>query len=130
MEGIASLAANRPPRDWVDRDVDAARVELASLSREFLRAEGFAHVHGSVDGRYSFALFMSDPAREGIVTSDITIDAQDLARARSLAQSLRAVVGNNISLDIALAASVELAATLAEEVGATEIYHSASKSAS
>jgi hypothetical protein len=117
IEGIASLAANRPPRDWVDRDVDAARVELAALAREFLRAEGLAHVQGRGDGRFAFALYMSDPTRGGLVAPEVSIDADELERARELAASLRAVVGRNVSREVALAAAVELAAALAEEEG-------------
>lgn len=117
IEGIASLAANRPPRDWVDRDVDAARVELAALAREFLRAEGLAHVQGRGDGRFAFALYMSDPAREGLVAPEVSIDGEELERARELAASLRAVVGHNVSREVALAAAIELAAALAEESG-------------
>ncbi len=117
IEGIASLAANRPPRDWVDRDVDAARVELAALAREFLRAEGLAHVQGRGDGRFAFAVYMSDPARGGLITPEVSIDAEELARARELAASLRAVVGGEVSREVALAAAVELAASLAEENG-------------
>lgn len=115
IEGIASLAANRPPRDWVDRDVDAARIELASLAHEFLRAEGLAHVQGRGDGRFSFALFMSGPARAGLVTPEISIGGEELERARELADSLRAVIGTQVDIDVALAAAVELAATLADE---------------
>lgn len=115
IEGLASLAANRPPRDWVDRDADAARVELAALAKEFIRAEGFAHVQGRGDGRLSFALLMSDPARPGIISPEVSIDPDDQERARSIAQALRAVVGDNVPRDVALAAAIELAAAIAEE---------------
>lgn len=116
IEGLASLAANRPPRDWVDRDVDAARVELAALSREFLRTEGLAHVQGRGLGRFSFALFMSDPARSGLLTSELSLDGEDLERGRVLAASLRAVVGEKVGREVALAAALELAAALTEEI--------------
>lgn len=115
IEGLASLAANRPPRDWVDRDVDAARVELAALAREFMRAEGFAHIQGRGDGRLSFALLMSDPNRAGLIAPEVSIDPEDQHRARSIAQALRAVVGDNVSREVAFAAAIELAATIAEE---------------
>ena len=116
LEGIASLAANKPPRDWVDRDVDAARVETAALAREFLRAEGLAHVQGRDVGRFSFAVFLSDPARPGLVAPEVSIDGEDLVRARSLAAALRSVVGDKVGRDVALAAAAELAALLAEEM--------------
>jgi len=115
LEGLASLAANRPPRDWVDRDVDAARVELATLAREFLRAEGMAHVQGRGDGRYAFALLLSDPSRDGLLTPEIAIDCEELEQARAIASKLRAIVGEQVDPDVALAAAIELAALLAEE---------------
>lgn len=115
IEGIASLAANRPPRDWVDRDVDAARIELASLAREFLRAEGLAHVQGRRDGSFSFALYMSDPEHGGVTTPEVSIDADELQEARALATRLRHVIGKDkVSREVAIAAAVELAAALAE----------------
>lgn len=115
IEGLASLAANRPPRDWVDRDADAARVELAALAKEFIRAEGFAHVQGRGGGRLSFALLMSDPARPGIISPEVSIDRDEQERAQSIAKALRAVVGDNVPRDVALAAAIQLAAAIAEE---------------
>ena len=116
IEGLASLAANRPPRDWVDRDVDAARVELAALSREFIRAEGLAHVQGRGPGRYSLALFMSDPTRSALITPEVSVDPEDLERGRALAKSLRAVIGDKVDWSVAMVAALELAAAMAEEV--------------
>lgn len=56
FEGIASLAANKPPRDWVDPDLDRAAVDLTDLSQQFLRAETFARVKGRPDKRQSIAV--------------------------------------------------------------------------
>lgn len=115
LEGIASLAANRPPRDWVDRDVDAARVELAALAREFLRAEGFLHVQGRGSQRFGFALLLSDPDRAGLLTPEIAVDREEHQQAKDIAHKLRQIVGDQIGRDIALAAAIELAASIAEE---------------
>src|SRR3546814_571403 len=46
LEGILSLAAERPPRDWVDRHIDTAILELAKLARRFREAEAFVTVTG------------------------------------------------------------------------------------
>ena len=56
FEGIASLAANKPPRDWIDLDLDRAAVDLTDLSQRFLRAEAFARVKGRPDKRQSIAV--------------------------------------------------------------------------
>lgn len=46
LEGILGLAAERPPRDWVDRHIDAAILELAKFARRFREAEAFVSVQG------------------------------------------------------------------------------------
>lgn len=46
LEGILSLAAEKPPRDWVDRHIDAAILELAKFARRFREAEAFVSVQG------------------------------------------------------------------------------------
>ena len=56
FEGIASLAANKPPRDWVDPDLDKATVDLADLAQQFLRAETFARVKGRPDKRQAIGI--------------------------------------------------------------------------
>ena len=47
MESLASMATNKPARNWVDSDINRAAVELAQLAQQFIRAEVFAHVKGS-----------------------------------------------------------------------------------
>jgi hypothetical protein len=56
FEGIASLAANKPPRDWVDPDLDQSAIEIADLSQKFVRAETFARVKGRPEKRQSMAV--------------------------------------------------------------------------
>ncbi len=46
LEGILSMAAERPPRDWVDRHIDVAILELAKFARRFRESEAFAAVKG------------------------------------------------------------------------------------
>jgi len=46
LEGILSLAVEKPPHDWVDRNIDAAILELAKFARRFREAEAFVTVRG------------------------------------------------------------------------------------
>jgi hypothetical protein len=39
VEGIGGLAANKPPRDWTDFDLERAKIEIVSLARQFQRVE-------------------------------------------------------------------------------------------
>ena len=56
FEGIASLAANKPPHSWIDLDIDQAALELADMARKFLYAETYAHVKGRPDKRHVMAV--------------------------------------------------------------------------
>jgi len=56
FEGIASLVVNKPPRDWVDPDLDRAAVEIADMAQKFLRAETFARVKGRPEKRHAMAV--------------------------------------------------------------------------
>lgn len=58
MEGILSLAANKPPRDWNDRDIDAAQLELAQAALRFRQAEAFVSVKGRKPTSEAFAVVM------------------------------------------------------------------------
>jgi hypothetical protein len=58
FEGITSLVTNKPPRNWVDPDLDRATIDIADLSQKFLRAETFARVKGRTSKRQAMAVFI------------------------------------------------------------------------
>ncbi|KQT50212.1 hypothetical protein ASG47_19995 [Devosia sp. Leaf420] len=118
IEGLASLAANKPPRDWVDRDMDAARMELAALAQEFLRAEGLAHVKGRPNGRVRMALYISDPGRPAIAAPDFSIDEVSRRRGTVLAEELRASIDARTPPQVVLAALMELGISFASALEA------------
>lgn len=115
IEGIASLAANKPPRDWVDRDIDQARIEIAALAQGFVQAEGLAHVKGRGDRRARMALYFSDPKRPSPVTPEFDIAIHQQPEVNRLVTALHAVImKTSPSRDVALAALAELGSQLAE----------------
>lgn len=115
IEGLASLAANKPPRDWVDRDIDHARVEIAALAQDFVRAEAFAHVKGREDGRVRMSIFISDPTRPSPISPDFDITTGQQREVRELAGQFEQILEKaGASRDVALAALAELGARLTE----------------
>jgi hypothetical protein len=46
VESLISLAIDKPPAAWVDRDIDAALIQLATWSVEFRKAETMAPLRG------------------------------------------------------------------------------------
>ena len=113
IEGIASLAANKPSRDWVDRDVDAARVELAALAQQFLRVEGLCHLKGRTDGRTTLAVFISDPDFPEPASPEFELDVDEHRHATQLAQKLAELIGREgASRQVALGAVAKLGLSL------------------
>ena len=77
FEGIASLAANKPPRDWVDPDLDRAMIEVADLAQKFLRAETFARVKGRQDKRQAMAIVIGTNGRPAPLLAEFDIADSD-----------------------------------------------------
>lgn len=120
IEGIASLAANKPARDWVDRDIDAAKMELAALAQQFLRAEGLAHLKGRSDRQTSMAVYISDPSYPAPVSPFIELSDTDRMRADALATEIRQLIDrSDVNPEIAIGAIARLGLALVNEVGAT-----------
>lgn len=119
IESIASLATNKPPKDWVDRDIDQARIEIASLAQEFVKAEGLAHVKKRENRRHPMALYFGDPNREAPITLEFDIASHQQPEVRQLVCDLQTVLAKtNVSRDVALAALAELGSQLAERLPA------------
>lgn len=56
IAGIASLAANKPIKDWIDLDADRAKQEIVSLCTGFKKAELLSRVQGRKSNRHALAL--------------------------------------------------------------------------
>lgn len=84
FEGIASLAANKPPRDWVDPDLDQAAIELADMAQKFLRAETYARVKGRPDKRQAMAVVIGMDGRPAPVVEEFDIADSDRAAVNDL----------------------------------------------
>ena len=77
FEGIASLAATKPPRDWVDLDLDRAAVDIAEMAQKFLRAETFARVKGRPDKRQAVAVVIGMQGRPMPVLEEFAVADSD-----------------------------------------------------
>lgn len=90
MEGLASIAASKLPRDWNDADGELARLEIAGLAGAFLKLETMTRVKGRKGRRQAFAVMMgrdgppeplfgefevSDADRKDVATLTTAVDA-------------------------------------------------------
>lgn len=113
MEGLVSLATSKPPRDWVDRDLDAARIELADLAQQFNRSEAFARVKGRLDRRHAIAFVTGMAGTPHTLSREFDISTDEVQAARRIACQLKSVLQETgVKDDIALAALVQVGSSL------------------
>jgi len=93
IEGIASLAANKPPRDWTDPDLDRAAVELTDLAQKFIRAENFARVKGRVDKRHAMAVVVGVNGRPAPLHAEFEVTDNERAGIDEIIARLESVIG-------------------------------------
>ena len=112
MEGLAGMAVNKPPRDWVDPDLDRATVELADMAQRFLRAEAFARVKGRQDKRHALAMVVGMDGQPKLVHGEFEITDLDQPEVKALIERVEETIRRNSNhrRNIILAALAELSA--------------------
>lgn len=119
FEGIASLAANKPPRDWVDPDLDQAAIELADMAQKFIRAEAFARVKGRRDKRQAMAVVVGVNGRPAPLLEEFDIADSDRAAVNDLIERVQAALvrAKPARRSVILAALAELSAQYMQSTG-------------
>jgi hypothetical protein len=113
IEGIASLAANKPCQDWSDNDYDAALVSIAELAQRFNRAEGYTRVKNRTGGRHAISIVVGFEHAPKIVSKEFDIYDKDRKQVTEIARLMRKVAGGARS-DIVLAALAQIGSQLME----------------
>ena len=110
FEGIASLAANKPPRDWVDPDLDRAAIELADMAQKFVRAETYARVKGRPEKRQAMAVVIGMDGRPAPLLEEFDIADSDRAAVNELIERVASALDESDTTrrSIILAALAEL----------------------
>lgn len=77
FEPIASLAISKPPRDWIDKDLERAEVTIAELSEKFMRAELFARVKGRTQHQHAWSVLVGTGGTPEPVSHEFVISSGD-----------------------------------------------------
>jgi hypothetical protein len=73
IEGIASLAADKPTRDWIDLDVSRAKLRIAELAQQFNHNEAYGRVHNREDYRQAVAFMVGLNGKPKTYVKEFTI---------------------------------------------------------
>lgn len=112
VENVASLAANKPPREWVDPDIDRAVLEIADLCQRFVRAETFTRVKGRPQKRDAMAIVVGLYGRPSPMIEEFAIAETDRAAVNELVERVALALeeSNPGQRSVILAALAELSA--------------------
>lgn len=112
MESLASMAINKPARDWVDTDVERATIELADMAQQFIRAEVFAHVKGRRSKRHAMAVVVGMGGRAKPVHDEFDVTDRERGQVDSLIKQLDNALKDSgeARRNVILAALAELSA--------------------
>ncbi len=110
IEGIVGLATNKPPREWVDADLDRAAIEVSDMAQKFIRTEAFAHVKGRQNKRHSMAVVIGAKGDSTPILQEFDVADGDYAAVEDLANNIeKELQDQNIdNANVVLAALSEL----------------------
>lgn len=122
LEGILSLAADKPPRDWVDRHIDAALLELAQFARRFREAEAFVAVQGRKARSEAIAVVIGAGAETTTISRSFAISERHRKTVEDKAAELASMLqsqglGTDVLLAILAKAGMKLATVKEESNG-------------
>lgn len=104
LEGILALAAERPPRDWVDRHIDAAVLELAKFARRFRESEAFAAVQGRKAHSEAISVIIGAGSDTKTISRSFAIPDKHRKTVEAKADELTSMLeGQGLGTDVLLA---------------------------
>ena len=112
IEGLSSLAANKPPNDWIDADLDRAAVEITELAQRFNKSEAYARVKGRPDKRHAMAVVVGIAGRPTPVLEEFDITDADRANVNEIIERVETALegGDQAQRNVILAALAEISA--------------------
>jgi hypothetical protein len=117
MEGIASLLARKPSRDWIDADLDQASLNLAAQCQEFIRLESLARVKGRLDKRHAMAVVVGIEGRPAPISGEFDVTDQERSAVDALVAKLTKAISPTLGRNLVLAALAELSADYLSDAG-------------
>ncbi|QBJ77860.1 ATP-binding protein [Aquitalea sp. USM4] len=120
LEGILSLAAEKPPREWVDRHIDAANLELAKFARRFRELEAFVAVQGREAHSEAIAVVIGTGSDTQVISRSFSIDERYRKTVETKAEQVASILegqgfGTEVLLAILAKAGMKLASNDKED---------------
>lgn len=118
IEGILSLAANKPPRDWNDHDIDHALLDITQAALRFRQAEAFVSIKGRKPNSEAFSIVIGAGAKTLTVSRSFYISDRHRDAVESIAEKLTTSLmaeGHSTEVLLAALAKIGMRLTLEED---------------
>jgi hypothetical protein len=121
IEGIAGLAIEKKPADWVDADIDQARLHIAELAQSFKQHEAFTRVAGRPDKRHRMSVIVPLEGLPRALHSEFDITEYDRDEVAALIRTVEVVLdrANETRKNVILAALAELSSRYMQPAAVT-----------
>lgn len=107
ISGLISLANNKPPRDWIDLDIENAKKELLHLCIEFKKAELYTKVKQRPASRQAIAFIAGIGGKTEIVSEEFDLLIEKNKEVSALKEKLYDLVEKEKDLNLILTALAE-----------------------
>ena len=115
IEGILSLAANKPPRDWNDRDIDLALFSIAEWALRFRQLEALLSVQNRTPTREAFAIVIGTGSSNKTISQSFDISEHEKIFVKDLASKIINKINNQgVKSKLLLAALAEASLSIIE----------------
>lgn len=116
IEGILSLAANKPPRDWTDLDIEAVVLAVSDLALAFRKAEAFVSVQGRGLGREAITFVIGAGGASEVISKTFELASRDREAVDDAAREvLSRLESLGLTGDLLFAALAKASSTLYEK---------------
>ena len=92
FEAVVSLSVGKPPRMWIDSDIDKAFVEITNFCRNFINLETMAELKGLANSRYSFAVVTHSAKAASGIQETFELDQSELNDAIDLSKRIQSLL--------------------------------------
>jgi hypothetical protein len=107
IAGLISLANNKPPKDWIDLDIENAKKELLHLCIEFKKAELYTKVKERPSSRQAMAFVAGIGGKTEIVTGEFDLLIEKKREVQKLKEKLSELIGKEKDINLILTALAE-----------------------
>jgi len=107
ISGIISLANNKPPKDWIDLDIENAKKEILRLCTEFKKAELYTKLKNRTSSRQAIAYLSKIGGKEEIITGEFDLLIDKKNEVDDLIKSIKNAIKKEKNISIILTALAE-----------------------